>query len=1324
MPGFNRKAGSSTQVQGKGAAGGVAQVPLSKVPIVVDNENTKEQTATQREKGDTVINTNVVANISGDSTRSDSSAERSSKQRSKKSSKKPTLKDKIEGKVTQAPVVSAVGALSPVNSNVTQQQTQTQKPDKPLFKPPVVAAAQFSSAASQASGNKPATQSGRILGAVNVDNLIAVTQNINPVFNTPTIKPGPVLGIAGAISPLGPLQSNTAQSPLVTGVAAQLNIRPTLSNIVAELLESAAPTQGSPAAVTPSATPQPITLGANNSTIGYLPESKVDFYLKEAGLTSLYPSIIMTSKRDIAQIGNINPTSLFMEMNYQIKSQIEQEVSRLLLNKDTSQYDAYMTRADTYADLCIDASRKKDNFISLLNIATTSLSSNLLTGKTGQRNIGGNYTPLKGATSVISLLRAANRNYPTDVFIRGTNTHSILQFLKTLYFNLVFGGISFKDSYPDSSGISSGKLYGSRPAQLGKAIDDLIKINLSSIANPISTNLVKVDGFSQINMSNFKLGTDIASIIAFLTRDALIQSKKSDLNNKVPSTTYSGAITELIGGYTSEEFESNPYLGSKIISVQDLIAGGNAGQLENILVRPDNINKFGVLDTNKALITSISSNTRKTGIDYLLYDEIVDETTNVTLDNASSFVNSYDSQVANKIYELWDTSYSIEESKRASFSLGIADEFKTWITSTYLTQRGAISNNEAKFFRAVCFFIAAKDDLFAIKLFRLICALFKKGEVTRVPIKGTTAGSSELNTEINQAYLGVIFHLFGNDPLSAPKKVNKLNVSYDMQTGQGQSVSAQGRIDSLFKNFKSALTPRSSTAFNMFHRPVRNFETNLGINTSTPDLLDVVNLTDYSNKMCSDSRAFAVYSMFLSILRKTEFRVLIEEHRGAEVGLAAYKDVTLTYNPNHFKSILTALDKITFSPSGFESYLLSLPQDDDLFLGTITGGTLGSSASTNLREQVINNCKLVFGSHISPLYRRIYDVERSTYDLLTVLNLHSAQLKTNVDNLQSALNSVNSAIRNNNLSESESTINAIQLEQAQLKKSLVSKYRTRLNGANYLPSHVDYTQNQLKSTKNALSKVAILKSGPKKHFVAVGLTSGLLENLRYQNVLSTNEHKFTIRLKLSDLQVPQALNLSASGNSTSQVIEEYKFSSRLFIDETEAPNAVSFNKIGLKLFTSNGSYRTISKSDAARLLGEDTVNNHIISHYAYLTLLMTNGIRVEESIFNLRSREQSYPDTDRLSEYITTFQDYIISRPDLGDTTEEKLFVQRVTNDISRSTYFSPFNHFLDMTTSKKFERVFIIPVDLSKYTLLEKSSKVSFPNLFVDIEMQSTSTS
>ena len=236
------------------------------------------------------------------------------------------------------------------------------------------------------------------------------------------------------------------------------------------------------------------------------------------------------------------------------------------------------------------------------------------------------------------------------------------------------------------------------------------------------------------------------------------------------------------------------------------------------------------------------------------------------------------------------------------------------------------------------------------------------------------------------------------------------------------------------------------------------------------------------------------------------------------------------------------------------------------------------------------------------------------------------------------------------------------------------------------------------------------------------MTSGLLEGLRYQNVLSTEEEVFRIRLNFVNLQDKQ------DADKLESIQQAYRFSSRLFVfdkNEDKIENRANsyrevFTNTGLKYFGDDGSIRDISYSDASRILGQETVDNHMLSHYAQAALRMINGIRIDEAIFDMRERSQVYPDTDKGNEYLTIFRDYVLTHL-VKDTTDEKLFLQRVMNDVARSTYLSPREHFIAMSTARKFERVFIIPVDMGSLGgFLDKS--VTFPATFADVVLESRS--
>jgi hypothetical protein len=359
------------------------------------------------------------------------------------------------------------------------------------------------------------------------------------------------------------------------------------------------------------------------------------------------------------------------------------------------------------------------------------------------------------------------------------------------------------------------------------------------------------------------------------------------------------------------------------------------------------------------------------------------------------------------------------------------------------------------------------------------------------------------------------------------------------------------------------------------------------------------------------------------------------------------------------------------------------------------------------------------------MIKNVYDYEKSTYDLLTILNLHSTQLKESVSDLTASLNAVRSFITSNNLTNSESIINSTQREQAYLKKVLVEKYATKLSFADYLPTVTDYNRLQERRTKKVLATHPLMTPGPKKYFIAVGLPAGLLENLRYKNVLSTREDVFSIKLSFRNLQLPQ---IADSGVEETKV---YGFSSRLFVKDLGFEGSSNdgnswqsiFQNTTLFRYIDDGSLQSINYTDAVSRYSEEIVRNHMLSHYAHLALNMINGIRIDESLFDLRDRSVAYPDPERQVEYLQLFSDYT-QQCNLKDTTEDKLFLQRVMNEVARSTYLSPRTHFLSMITARKFDRVLIIPVDLSTngsgVSASFLSNDITFPLVFSEIILRS----
>ena len=1283
MPGFTRKPKSKIQVQALGPAGNTSQVSDDKVASAGSNPN-QNSVRTQTQSS----NNNVIANgVNNDAVRSITI---------------PNISDIILGSADQKQSVTDLAAVTTTNlsiaplANQTQQRnnvsagnvvtsTLAQSPSTSSVSPNLTA-----SAASQAVRGstlaRPQGNTGRNFGSVNIDGLVAAVRGSSR--NPESSRPGNTYNRGTNVSPL-------------RGVATDL--RPIQPNAIAEVLQNNSLTTGSPTAVTPSAEPRPASAttssAAANNRIGHLPSSNVDFYLREVGLTSLYPAIIMTAKRDQTQFGNIDPASFFIDMNGKIKSQIEREVSNILRGKDDSAYTQKVQLARTYADLCLGTSLKKDLLISLLNVANTTIEASQLSGRTGKKDIGGQYSPLSGRNTVARALQAKNSNYPTDVFTKGTNTHSILQFLKTLYFTMLYGGIEFR---PTDKPVNTGTLYGSVPQNLSSALNDLNTISLRGIVDPITTNLLN-NNQPVVNMSNFNLGSDITSVLAYITHDVMIQARKSSLQAVSQGSNFSRSLGNIIGVYTGEEIPEDN-VSSAITSVTDFLRVGNTGQIDPILTRTIGRNKFSVLDTNTQTVSTSVASQRKTGVDYLVYDDMIND---LEFKNCKSFVNQYDSDIATKVYDLWSLAFDGPNSIRSAFAQKITDQFKSWITATKITQRDKVDDNKASYFRTVCLFRAASpgQSKFALKLFRLICALDKLNDESTTP-NLTTRRTTSLNTEIDKAANAVVADFF----LSSPEYKTYRNFQSDMQIDQGQLSSVTKDVDSDLNDFIKALKPTGLNSFLQFHRAVRDFENLLSVNKSTSSIIDINNMTEYGFNKSRDSRAFVVYTMFLSLLKQTQFEVIKTTLTKKDKTVIPIVD--LRFSPDHFKAILSALNNISKTPREYEDYLQRLETNDSLFLGVVTGA--------NIRQQTFSNCKLIFGSHVHPMVRKVYDFERSSYDLVTILNLHSAQLKTATDSFIASIGAVSNSIANNDLTDVESIINSTQREQAQLKKINVEKYSNRLIGAQYLPSISDYNLKLAVYTKVVLRTHPRMRAGPKKNYIAIGLPSGLLENLRYQNVLSTAEDIFNIRLNFVNLQVKQL------ADGLERIQRTYKFSSKLFVFDKNDDRTVNkprsyndvFSDTGLKYFGDDGSVRDISYADASRILGQEIVDNHMLSHYAQAALRMINGIRIDEGIFDMRERSQVFPDVEKMSEYLTIFRDYVLTRQ-VKDTTDEKLFLQRVMNDVARSTYLSPNEHFISMATSRKFERVYIIPVTMSSNDGF-LSENVTFPTTFADIVLES----
>ena len=295
------------------------------------------------------------------------------------------------------------------------------------------------------------------------------------------------------------------------------------------------------------------------------------------------------------------------------------------------------------------------------------------------------------------------------------------------------------------------------------------------------------------------------------------------------------------------------------------------------------------------------------------------------------------------------------------------------------------------------------------------------------------------------------------------------------------------------------------------------------------------------------------------------------------------------------------------------------------------------------------------------------------------------------------------------ISDKESIMNAIQAEQAFLKKNIVDRYTYPLRGAQYLPSAIDHNVNQALNVRTAVLTQPILNDEPsdsitRKFMVVVGIPTGLMENLRYQNTLSTKEHLYTIDLMFKNLQISQNDEDDNAADTTTKISKT--FSTRIFVNEgyqlAGGADVVSstltnyqqiYDATKYKYIDDDGNYLDATPDVLQFMLGDRAIiENHLLSHYSKLFLKSTTGIALEEEAFDLVPQIRRYPDAAQDANYTTIVDGIAVNYP---NTVEGQLNKERVLRDLARSSSLSPDQHRTSMMSSKIFERIHVIPVNI-----------------------------
>jgi hypothetical protein len=1024
-----------------------------------------------------------------------------------------------------------------------------------------------------------------------------------------------------------------------------------------------------------------------NSDFTTLDSSTRDVYLTGShGLTSLYPSILLTSPMTSNVVdanSGLTTTELVIDLNNEIKKSIEKSVKDALnrygsaLSLTNSQFDQNVQIAKQYSNLCLQTALSKDKLISLLDISNTSLTQNV--NQSQHISVGQDpYVYFQNKTDLISYLPTIDENYNTNIFQIGTNTQAITQILKTIYNYFVVGDLSFDSVNSDTSGTTAlnGTIDGYIDPLYVNEINNLKKYFIPS-SGSFSIKITQGSRSTIFSFENYHKAENITSLTRLIQRDLVIQGLKPDI-----SENFFNTAQQRLGTYTgpyASAVRQNVFPIYGYNNVEEIISNTtdiNLLKFRTAFVESENGSYFGRLDS-------------QTGIDYLIYRDLAASML-PSFNNFTNTLNLY-TDYANQIYYLILKTVPGSPSARHyrnavsqyEIALKIKDAFLNFIKDSKINTDELAREDDA--FRIGCFILAAKDDNFSAKLFRFMCAYDKKLQGLNTP-----QFSDEIKNSKNDV-IDAINKKNGITTLGAAANLTQLGQVSDGNKGKFKITSDYMEEVSSYRHI-----------FNMFHSVVRSTENAYVSNSDSEFDVNIAATTSFGLSTTRDARAFIIYNLFLCVLREMAIAVQVED------GDSPVKrtKMKVQYHPLQFDTLKFAIENTEKSPDQLETalnqYLADVANTAGIF--SVPGAGASATPDADSVDKFKHDVRLFHSKYFNAIVQKINHQHQVCLDMSGLLVNHSSQLKSQLDTFRSQVSSITSQIASQNLQSYESMLNTIQTEQAFLKKYLVDRYSNLLLGASYLPSAIDHNVGQAVNTKTLTSTYPTLSDASpspvtRKFIVVVGLPTGLLESLRYQNTSTTSEHLYSIDLYFSNLQ--------SESSDTLPVIKTFTFTSRAFLNEgsllndgpdTKSSELTNYSQIHdttkFKVIDDLGNYVDVTPDSLAQVLGSSLiVDNHIIDHYTKLYLKTTTGINVSEEVFDLVPQDRTYPDTAQLAQY-TSVVDGISSS--FSNTAEGLLNKERILRDLSRATQLSPLQHKISMMVSKTFEKIHAMPIDVT----------------------------
>lgn len=1007
-----------------------------------------------------------------------------------------------------------------------------------------------------------------------------------------------------------------------------------------------------------------------NDDIITIPGSNRDVYLaSKHGLTSLYPAIISshTVNNDLATIKK------FIDLNVVMKRSVEQAAITTIEkfpSINDSAFTQNMDRAKAYLTAMCNASIAKDRVILSLSPYQINLNAAYAQVMATSMPVPDTSNPRSATFSppVIAFPRLDGEDYvflggkPLDLFLSNngldtkfSNTQAVLQLLKMLTMYMSNGFVQTLDVQANQSiDVNTGDLSLEHDRIISDTISNLSPLN-------------KVVYYANLN---FSLDLDVAGIqkvISVVAKDLITHSRFDNIKSLTPFNTSGNAQTvrdvliKLIGSYGNNNMRKT-IAADEIVNISDFISANSIDTLNQTLLRKDDNNKtFAVLDVD----SDFSEGSNKTGVDYLIYDELANELENVTFDNLSNFSLDYGS-LSQKIMQLV-SGIMPNDDERYFFVETMCNKLADYLDDALLTTSEAQGYYSGR--RTLMFFLASQSETFAKLLFAFLC--------TRS--NGSDIGTKQLalNAMINANINGNIYG-FSESVIRSTTAIDGVS-----DEGTLKQYAINQRRDDI--SFKNAANDTGTTSFDLFHNIIDDIE------TSFSEYLEnnQINQTTKSLSISRDGRALVVYLFFLKLIRSVRFAISYAESNAVILGY--------TFFPDQFASIRDALRALKTRPENYESS---------------------------------SNSKFYHSTYVRPLFDLATQIDQNIFDVSSVIDRHAGTIFQNTDILSKSVENAKLSIINNNLRNKETLLHSLQLEQNYLKTFLLEMHSKKSTNASYVPASNDYTIGQAKNLKSMIDSGLIGNNQTTTNILTIGLTAGLLEDLRYKSMTggsSIASDLFEITLTFKDLQEKQK---QEETDSVSYVEKKHLFSSGLRVTEgstdfggadTKSDSLTDISSIfkntslqEMVVINDSVAIFPINYENAVSRYSKVVVDNEIRSYYADLLLKSTIGLDINEQYFSVLSTQFTYPDFGN--------GNYSVLQNDINSSyiTEEissGIFATRIKREIERSRYCAPNQLFDNVVTSKTFDKIINIVIDVDNVTNnADSGQSFSFENVMVDI--------